>query len=119
MIKLKRIYEPVADDDGLRILVERIWPRGFTKARAAIDLWRKDAAPSPELRRWFAHDPQKWSTFCARYAAELMCNAEMLAWFRAGAAEGTITLLYSARDEAHNSALVLREVLLRREREQR
>lgn len=118
-IRLKRIYEPVADDDGLRILVERLWPRAFTKQRAAVDFWCKDVAPSPELRRWFAHDPQKWPQFCARYSAELMRNPALLAWFKSRAAEGTVTLLYAARDDAHNSAVVLRELLSRPEREHR
>ena len=114
MVKLKRAYEPPDDDDGLRILVERLWPRGLTKRRAAIDLWLKDVAPSAELRKWFGHDPAGWEEFRRRYVEELREHPQEVARLRALARKSTITLVYAARDELHNDAVVLRGVLLGR-----
>ena len=111
MIKLKRAYEEPARDDGERILVERLWPRGLTKLKAGIDLWLKDVAPSTELRRWFAHDREKWDEFRQRYHEELTYKGDLIKLLKRKAKAGTITLVYAARDEAHNGALVLKEFL--------
>ncbi len=111
MIKLKRAYEKPAEDDGERILVERLWPRGLTKLGARIDLWLKDVAPSTELRRWFGHDPDKWKEFRRRYQKELKDNNDLIKLLKRKATAGTITLIYAARDEEHNSALVLKRFL--------
>ena len=111
MIKLKRAYEKPTKDDGERILVERLWPRGVTKDQAKLDLWLKDVAPSAELRKWFGHDPDKWIEFRQGYRKELKQKADLIKLLRRKAKEGTITLVYSARDEAHNGALVLRQFL--------
>ncbi|MFB6491069.1 MAG: DUF488 domain-containing protein [Thermoproteus sp. AZ2] len=110
MIKVKRVYDPPEPDDGLRILVDRLWPRGVKKESAKIDLWLKEVAPSDELRRWFGHDPAKWEEFKARYAEELRGNPAFEELKRL-AASGNITLLYAARDRAHNNAVVLKELL--------
>jgi uncharacterized protein YeaO (DUF488 family) len=111
MIKLKRAYEKPAKDDGERVLVERLWPRGVTKDQAKVDLWLKDIAPSAELRKWFGHDPERWVEFRQRYRKELEQKADLIRLLKRKAKEGTITLIYAARDEAHNSALVLRQFL--------
>jgi len=111
MIKLKRAYEKPAKDDGERILVERLWPRGVTKAQAKLDLWLKEIAPSTELRKWFGHDPDKWVEFRQRYIKELRQKADLIKLLKRKAKEGTITLVYAARDEAHNGALVLQQLL--------
>ena len=108
-IRTKRVYEPAASEDGLRVLVDRLWPRGLKKADAAVALWLKEAAPSAELRRWFGHDPARWDEFRRRYAAELDGNRAALAPLLA--AEGTLTLLYAAHDEEHNNAVALAEWL--------
>lgn len=113
-VHLKRAYEPSNSKDGHRILVDRLWPRGVSKAEADIDEWVKDLAPSTELRKWFGHDPERWDEFRRRYAEEIRGHAELLAHLRALAREGPVTLVYSARDELHNDAVVLREVLLGR-----
>jgi uncharacterized protein YeaO (DUF488 family) len=113
-IKLKRAYEPAAAADGRRILIDRLWPRGVSKARAGIDGWMKEIAPSTELRRWFGHDPARWQEFRGRYAAEIRSHPEQLRQLRRFAAERPLTLVYSAHDEAHNDAVVLRAVLLGR-----
>lgn len=109
-IKLKRAYETPAKSDGMRILVDRLWPRGLSKARAGIDQWLKEVAPSNELRQWFGHDPEKWPEFRKRYRAELKDNPA-LAELRDLSRKGTVTLVYSAKDELHNQAVVLRQVL--------
>ena len=109
-LSLKRAYEPADKSDGVRVLVDRLWPRGVKKAEASIDLWRKELAPSTELRKWFGHDPEKWSEFQQRYRAELKDNPG-LAEIRALVREGKVTLIYDAKDEEHNQALVLKEVL--------
>ena len=113
-IRLKRAYEQPARADGTRVLVERLWPRGLTKARAAIDLWLKVVAPSPELRKWFAHDPAKWTEFKKRYQRELRASPEAVNELRRLAKRGTVTLVYAARDEQRNSARLLK-VFLERE----
>lgn len=109
-IKLKRAYEAPAKSDGMRILVDRLWPRGLSKARAAIDHWLKEVAPSNELRQWFGHDPERWPEFQKRYRAELKDNPA-LAELRTLTRKGTVTLVYAAKDELHNQAVVLRQVL--------
>jgi uncharacterized protein YeaO (DUF488 family) len=111
MIKLKRAYEDASRHDGFRILVERLWPRGVSKEEAHLDLWLKDVAPSTKLRKWFGHDPEKWPEFQKRYRAELKDQKDALKLLRAKARAGTVTLVYGARDEEHNGALVLKKVL--------
>ena len=109
-VTLKRAYDAPARTDGKRILIDRLWPRGVSKARAGIDLWLKDVAPSTGLRKWFAHDPEKWPEFRRRYRAELKGNPA-LAELKALARKGSITLVYSAKDERHNDAVVLKAIL--------
>lgn len=116
MINLKRVYEDPSPKDGLRVLVDRLWPRGLTKERAAVDLWLKDVAPSTELRKWFGHDPTNWKEFQVRYRKELREKKDALALLKQKSDEQTVTLLYGARDEEHNEALVLKKVLERRKR---
>ncbi len=111
MIAVKRAYDPPAAEDGLRVLVERLWPRGLSKQRARIDLWLKDIAPSTELRKWFAHDPTRWEEFQRRYRAELREKGDLVKLLRKPSREVRVTLVYAARDEAHNSALVLKRFL--------
>ena len=113
MIELKRVYEKPARRDGLRVLVDRLWPRGLTKERAAVNLWLKDVAPSTELRKWFAHDPAKWKQFQARYRKELKEKKDAIELLKQKSTEQTVTLLYGARDEEHNEALVLKSILER------
>jgi uncharacterized protein YeaO (DUF488 family) len=113
-IRLKRAYDAPDGNDGRRILVDRLWPRGVSKAEAAIDEWLKDLAPSSELRKWFGHDPDRWDEFQRRYASEIHGHAELLAYLRGLARQGPITLVYSAHDQLHNDAVVLRNVLLGR-----
>ncbi len=110
-VRLKRAYEPPSHEDGLRVLVDRLWPRGLRKDDAAIDLWLKDLAPSVDLRRWFGHDPGRWSEFRRRYEEELSRKAGPLEELRQIAAGGKLTLVYAARDELHNHAIVLRDML--------
>jgi uncharacterized protein YeaO (DUF488 family) len=112
-VALKRAYAEPSSEDGLRILVDRLWPRGLAKEKAALDRWMRELAPSTELRKWFGHDPARWTEFRRRYAAELSEQAVMLDELRALAAGQRVTLVYAARDEEHNDAVVLREVLLR------
>src|SRR4051812_7116959 len=114
MINLKRVYESPSPQDGLRVLVDRLWPRGLTKERAAIDLWVKDVAPSTELRKWFGHDPAKWKQFQIRYRNELHEKKDALQELKQQIKGKTVTLVYGARDEEHNEALVLKKVLERR-----
>jgi uncharacterized protein YeaO (DUF488 family) len=111
-VRLKRAYEAPDPDDGRRILVDRLWPRGVTKLEARIDEWLKDLAPSTELRKWFGHDPGRWDEFRRRYAREIYGHAELFAHLREAADLGPVTLVYSAHDELHNDAVVLRDVLL-------
>jgi uncharacterized protein YeaO (DUF488 family) len=111
MIRLKRVYEPPSRTDGSRILVDRLWPRGLTKERAAVTLWLKDVAPSTELRKWFGHAPARWKQFRARYRSELREKKDALALLKQKSKAHTVTLVYAARDEQHNEALVLKRVL--------
>ena len=111
MIKVKRVYEPPSKADGFRVLVDRLWPRGLTKECAAVDLWLKDIAPSTELRKWFGHDPTKWKQFQARYRTELRENRGAVKLLREKSKDRTVTLLFGARDEEHNEALVLKRVV--------
>jgi uncharacterized protein YeaO (DUF488 family) len=111
-VRLKRAYEPPAADDGIRILVDRLWPRAVSKDALALDVWMKDIAPSTELRRWFGHDPDRWHEFCRRYAAEVHEHQDLLEELRACARKGRITLVFSARDERHNDAVALRSLIL-------
>jgi uncharacterized protein YeaO (DUF488 family) len=112
-LQLKRVYEEPAKSDGTRILVDRLWPRGLTKEKAHVDLWLKEVAPSNDLRKWFAHDPQKWPEFKARYKAELKHNAAQLALLKRAIAKGPSTLLCGAKDIEHNEAVVLLELFTR------
>lgn len=111
MIHLKRAYDEPSKQDGLRILVERLWPRGVTKEKAAIDLWLKDLAPSTELRKWFHHAPENWDEFRKRYWDELDANHDLLALLKHRTTEGTVTFVYAASDEERNSAVALKEYL--------
>lgn len=112
-IRLKRVYESTSSEDGMRILVDRLWPRGLRKKDAAVDRWLKEIAPSSELRQWFGHDPVRWPEFRRRYTAELRQHTTMLDEIRELAKQGTVTLVFGAHDEQHNNAVVLREVLLK------
>ncbi|HEV2291505.1 MAG TPA: DUF488 domain-containing protein [Gemmatimonadales bacterium] len=111
---IKRVYDPPAPNDGRRILVDRLWPRGVTKARAEVDEWLKEIAPSTELRRWFHADPSRWAEFRSRYRHELGDHAKAVARVRALGRKGRVTLLYGARDPERNHAVVLMEHLRRR-----
>lgn len=111
MIKIKRVYESFSKNDGFRILVDRLWPRGLTKERAKIDLWLKDIAPSDTLRKWFGHDPKKWEEFKKRYFKELKDKAELVKTLEAKIKKGTVTLVYGAKDWEHNNTVALKEYL--------
>ena len=111
MIRLKRVYEEAARNDGFRILVERLWPRGVSKEKANIRLWSKEIAPSPQLRKWYGHNLARWEEFKKRYWRELKGKQESLEEIRSRAREGTITFVYAARDEEHNSAMALKDYL--------
>lgn len=112
MVKLKRIYEKAEKDDGYRVLVDRLWPRGISKERAALDLWLKDIAPSTELRQWFGHDPEKWVSFQEKYRAEIMANKEVFNQLKDIVKKHKdVTILYGAKDEVHNEAQVIKELL--------
>jgi uncharacterized protein YeaO (DUF488 family) len=113
-VRLKRAYERPSTEDGTRILIDRLWPRGVSKENAALGLWMKDIAPSAALRTWFGHDPARWQEFRRRYVDEIRRNAVLFGELRALARQGPITLVYSAHDEAHNDAVVLRDLLLGR-----
>lgn len=110
MINLKRVYEKPSEKDGVRILVDRLWPRGLTKQRAAVDFWMKDVAPSTELRKWFGHDPAKWKGFQQRYRKELL-GRSAIELLKQKCRKRTTTLLYGAKDEQHNEAIVLKKFL--------
>jgi uncharacterized protein YeaO (DUF488 family) len=117
-VRLKRAYEPAEPDDGFRVLVDRLWPRGVSKGALAVDAWFRELGPSDELRRWFGHDPARWKEFASRYREELRrepCD-ELVASLVARAERGPITLVYAAKDELHNQAIVLRGVIARRAR---
>jgi len=113
MVRIKRVYDPAAPEDGKRILVDRLWPRGLDKERAAVDEWVKEIAPSSELRKWFGHDPERWPAFRDRYRDELKEKRETLDRLRRESRQETVTLLFAAKDEEHNNAVVLRELLSR------
>jgi uncharacterized protein YeaO (DUF488 family) len=113
-VRVKRIYEKAARSDGVRVLVDRIWPRGVTKRHAALDDWLRELAPSTELRRWFGHDPRRWAEFRTRYRAELRSHAPELDALRRRATRQRVTLVYSARDTQANQAVVLREAIRKR-----
>ena len=111
-IVAKRVYEPPAPSDGFRVLVDRIWPRGMSKEHARVDLWAKNIAPTTALRQWFGHDPAKWEDFRQKYRSELAKNSQALEELReALKGRDAVTLVYGAKDEAHNQAVVLREIL--------
>lgn len=111
MIKTKRVYESPKETDGLRILVDRLWPRGLTKEKAKIHLWLKDIAPSDILRKWFGHDPAKWDKFKNRYFQELKGKKEAIGAIKEKVKEGTVTLVYGAKDIEHNNTQALKEYL--------
>lgn len=112
-IGVKRVYEPAAPEDGYRVLVDRVWPRGLSREKARIDLWLKEIAPSTALRKWFNHEPDKWEEFCVRYRQELETHRDLLDRLREiERSEGTVTLLFGAREEKFNQARVLVDVLL-------
>ena len=110
-VEIKRAHEDPDRADGMRILVDRLWPRGLSKERARVDLWLKDIAPSTELRKWFSRDPNKWTEFQARYRQELKSEADLLDVLKKKAAKGPITLLHGAKDEVHNEAVVSQSLL--------
>jgi uncharacterized protein YeaO (DUF488 family) len=114
MIRVKRVYQPPQPEDGRRFLVERLWPRGMKKEALEMEAWLKEAAPSGELRRWFGHDPARWTEFRRRYSAELARHAAAWKPIYEASRRGNVTLLYSARDQRHNSALVLKAYLEKR-----
>jgi len=111
MFKLKRVYAPPSPDDGERVLVDRLWPRGMTKEKAAVDLWMKEISPSTELRKWFDHDPAKWAGFQTRYREELKARPQLVDELRQRARQGTVTLLYGARNQEQNEAVALKAFL--------
>lgn len=114
MIQCKRVYDEVSSDDGTRVLVDRLWPRGVHKDEAELDDWVKAVAPSEDLRRWFDHDPDKWDRFCRQYRAELDEKNEIVDRLRRMAESGTLTLLYAAKDREHNNAVALKDYLQHR-----
>lgn len=108
MIRIKRVYDQASKEDGFRILVDRLWPRGMSKDKVKVDLWLKEVAPSDDLRKWFSHDPKKWQEFKKRYEKELKDKQELLRKMKQAEKEkGTLTILYSAKDEEHNQAVAL------------
>jgi len=109
-IKIKRIYEAPSLEDGTRILVDRLWPRGMKKENAHLSVWLKNIAPSTDLRKWFGHDPERWLEFKKKYIEELKLKNEELSVIRHAASEGAVTLLYAARDQLHNEAVILQEL---------
>lgn len=109
---LKRAYEAAADDDGFRILVDRLWPRGVSREDAKIDLWLKEIAPTTALRKWFDHDPAKWVEFQKRYRREIDENSDVIAQLREHVGKGRVTLVFGAKDTEHNDAVVLRDYLM-------
>jgi uncharacterized protein YeaO (DUF488 family) len=110
-VRIKRVYESATKNDGVRVLVDRVWPRGITKEKAALDLWLKEIAPSTGLRKWFGHDPARWDEFRKRYHQELDGNTEAVAQLKELIAKGPVTLLYSAHDAEHNQAVALLDYL--------
>ncbi|HZZ15097.1 MAG TPA: DUF488 domain-containing protein [Candidatus Sulfotelmatobacter sp.] len=111
--QIKRVYEEPDERDGCRILVDRLWPRGLTKVQAKVDVWLRDIAPSTDLRKWFSHDPAKWDEFQRRYLEELQRKPEQVELLLHELKKGPVTLLYGAKDELHNEAVILQQLLLR------
>jgi uncharacterized protein YeaO (DUF488 family) len=111
MIKLKRAYEPPEKEDGFRVLVDRVWPRGLKREELALDLWLKEVAPSTKLRQWFGHDPTKWPDFCERYQVEIKGKKQLVTLLKEKSASGTLTLVFSAKDTQHNNAVALKKYL--------
>ena len=118
-LAIKRVYDPPEASDGVRVLVDRLWPRGLAKDKAKVDRWMKELAPSDALRKWFGHDPAKWAEFRKRYAVELRDSRELIKELAATARRGRVTLVYAARDEQHNNAVVLADVIKKRPRGRR
>jgi len=110
-VKIKRVYEKTDEKDGKRILVDRLWPRGLTKEKAKVDLWLKEIAPTTTLRKWFAHDPEKWEEFKKRYRIELKNNSEAVETLKDEIKKGPVTLIYGAKDEVHNEARFLKDAI--------
>jgi len=110
-VRTKRVYDPAGPDDGYRVLIDRVWPRGVSRQRARLDEWAKELAPSHELRRWFDHDPERFDEFRERYRRELAAHPEALRRLRERAAKARLTILYAARDRDHNNAVVLAQLL--------
>ncbi len=108
-INIKRAYDSTSDDDGYRILVDRLWPRGISKEKAKVDFWPKELAPSTELRRWYGHDPEEWSEFKSRYFAELDGNPELVNELLEYVRKGTVTFIYSSKEQRLNNAVALKE----------
>jgi len=111
LLKVKRIYETASSDDGKRILVDRLWPRGIKKSEVKIDEWLKEIAPSDELRKWFAHDPSKWQAFKRKYAHEIEEKSDLIQQLRKETEREAVTLVYSAKDNEHNNAVALKEII--------
>jgi len=116
MIKIKRIYDTPTEDDGFRILVDRLWPRGLTKEKAKVDLWLKEIAPSDQLRKWYAHDPKKWAEFRKRYFNDLDTKRELVNQIVQKMKEGDVTLLYSSKEEKINNAVALKEYIAKKKK---
>ena len=116
MIKIKRIYDAPSDDDGSRILVDRLWPRGLSKEKAKVDLWLKEIAPSNELRKWYGHDPKKWAEFRKKYFKDLDTKRELVNQIVQQMKEGDVTLLYSSKEEKINNAVALKEYIARKKK---
>lgn len=110
-VRVKRVYDPPSEDDGFRVLVDRLWPRGLSKGSIKMDLWLRDVAPSDRLRKWFGHDPAKWGEFVERYRGELAANPAFKKLLEIAREKGRVTLLYSARDAEHNQAVALKRIL--------
>jgi len=113
-LKIKRVYDAPSEEDGYRVLVDRVWPRGISKENVKVDVWLRDVAPSDALRKWFAHDPAKWEEFRSRYTRELNSNKEFEKLLDLVRGKETVTLVYSARDTEHNQAVVLKQLLEKR-----
>ena len=116
MIKIKRIYDAPTPDDGIRILVDRLWPRGVSKEKAKVDLWLKEIAPSNELRKWYGHDPKKWAEFRKRYFSDLDTKRELVNQIVQKKKEGDVTLLYSSKEEKLNNAVALKEYISKKKK---
>lgn len=116
MVTIKRVYAAPSEADGFRVLVDRLWPRGISKERAKLDLWMKEIAPTTELRKWFAHDLKRWPAFVEKYLQELKTKTEMLAFLAEKEQQGKLTLIFAGRDEEHNEAVVLQQLLAKKDR---